>query len=193
MKAAPIYRFRPQSDRPMSRQERDAKRVEEQGKLSKSITRRLQLQLRHILHSPYIRRPLFWAGTLLGILWALPLTLFGLTLALPIVLFRGHIQLIRGHTVALLARGPLADFLLHRHPFGIMTAMAIGHVVISEHQGLSSRVLVHELAHVKQAARWGILFPFAYLASSAWAVIRGKDAYWHNRFEKAARRAEKHF
>jgi hypothetical protein len=113
-------------------------------------------------------------------------------LALPVLLLRGDIQLIRHPTVALLVRGPFADRVLSRHPFGAMSAMAIGHIIIAEHQGLSSRVLVHELAHVRQAMRWGIFFPFVYLASSAWAALRGRDAYWHNKFEIAAREAEKH-
>lgn len=144
------------------------------------------------LNNKYMQRPLFWIGTLLGVVWASPLTLFGLLLALPVFLLRGHAELVRGHTVALLVRGPFADSMLGRHPFGAMTAMALGHVVIAEHQGLSVRVLTHELAHVRQASCWGILFPLAYLASSAWAAIRGRDAYWHNRFEIAARKAEKH-
>jgi hypothetical protein len=146
---------------------------------------------RKILQHPLLQRPLFWSGGLLGILWAAPLTLFGLLIALPVLLFRGHLQLVHSHALALLVRGRLADFLLRHHPFGAMNAMAVGHVVIATHDGLSARVLIHELAHVRQAARWGILFPFAYLASSAWAVLRGKNAYWHNRFEIAARRAEK--
>jgi hypothetical protein len=112
--------------------------------------------------------------------------------ALPVLLLRGDIQLIRHPTVALLVRGPFADRLLSRHPFGAMSAIALGHVIIAEHQGLSARVLVHELAHVRQAMRWGIFFPFVYLASSAWAAIRGRDAYWNNKFEIAAREAEKH-
>ena len=145
------------------------------------------------MNSRYIQRPLFWIGTLLGIVWASPLTVFGLLLALPVILHRGHVQIVRGHTFAILARGPCADAMLRRHPFGAMNAMALGHVVIATHDGLSSRVLVHELAHVRQAERWGLVFPFAYLASSAWAAVRGKDAYWHNRFEIAARKAEKRF
>ena len=138
------------------------------------------------------RRPLSWITTLLGVLWAAPVTAFGILLALPVVLSRGQMQIVRGPTLAVLVRGPVADTMLRRHPFGVMNAMAIGHVVIAMHDGLSARVLVHELAHVRQAERWGPLFPFAYLASSAWAALRGKDAYWHNRFEVAARKAEKH-
>lgn len=136
-------------------------------------------------------RLISWTGHLLGVLWAAPLTLFGLLVGLPIVLWRGHLQFVHGYAPAVLIRGRLADFLLHRHPFGRMNAMAIGHVVIAAHDGLSSRVLMHELVHVRQGACWGILFPFAYLGSSLWALLHGKDAYWHNRFEVAARRAEK--
>jgi hypothetical protein len=153
----------------------------------------MRLRLPPHLGNKPLPRPLSWIGTLFGVVWAAPLTAFGLTLALPILLLRGHAQLVRGHTVALVVRGPFADQMLSRHPFGAMVAMALGHVVIAEQQGLSMRVLTHELAHVRQAARWGILFPFAYLGSSAWAMIRGRDAYWHNRFEIAAREAEKHF
>jgi hypothetical protein len=149
------------------------------------------MSFHHVDHGKFTRRPLFWLRTLLGVTWASPLTVAGLLLALPILVVRGHAQLVRGNTPALLVRGPLADRMLGRHPFGAMSAMALGHVVIAEHQGLSARILVHELEHVRQAARWGIVFPFAYLASSAWAALRGRDAYWHNRFEVAARNAEK--
>lgn len=154
-------------------------------------TQQMRLRLQRLLLAPYVRLPLFWTGTVFGVAWAAPLTAFGLLLALPVILFRGHLQIIRGNTFAILVRGRAADFMLSHHPFGAMNAMAIGHVVIATHEGLSSRVLVHELAHVRQAAHWGIVFPFAYLASSAWAAIRGRDAYWHNRFEVAARKAEK--
>lgn len=148
--------------------------------------------LRRLFHHGYADGPLSWLLASFGIAWALPVSLFGLLIALPVFIWRGHAQFIRGRTPALLVRGPFADVLLGHHPFGAMTAMALGHVVISESQGLSARVLAHELAHVRQAARWGIVFPLAYLASSAWAAIRGRDAYWHNRFEIAARKAEKH-
>lgn len=133
-----------------------------------------------------------WTGCALGILWALPLTLFGVVLALPILLGRGKVRLVRMPTPALMISGPVADYMLNRHPFGAMCAMAIGHVVIAEKRGLTPQVLTHELAHVRQAACWGILFPIAYLAASAWAVLHGQDAYWHNVFEIAARQAERH-
>lgn len=137
-------------------------------------------------------RSIFWLGTAIGIIWALPLTLVGIVLALPVWMIRGHILLIKHPAVALLIRGPTAHPVLSRHPWGAMSAMALGHVIIAEDQNLSFRLLIHELTHVRQAACWGILFPVAYLASSAWAKLCGRDAYWYNRFEIAARKAEKH-
>lgn len=138
-----------------------------------------------------VKRLLHWCKTGLGILWALPLTLCGLLLALPVLLWKGELRLIVGKMPALLVTGPAADAVLHRHPFGPMVAMAIGHVVIGESRGLTPRILVHELVHVRQAAQWGLLFPVVYVGASAWAALRGKDAYWHNVFEVAARKEEK--
>lgn len=127
-----------------------------------------------------------------GVLWALPLSLPGLMLALPVQMMHGRIDRITGNIPALLVRGPLADRLLALHPFGPMAAMAIGHIVIARRHGLTPQTLRHELAHVRQAARWGPVFPFAYLAASAWALLHGRQAYWHNPFEIAARKAEQH-
>ena len=132
-------------------------------------------------------------GLLLGIVWALPLTMAGLLLALPVMMWRGQVNLVHAPGApALLFSGPMADYLLERHPFGAMCAMAIGHVVIAERSSLTRRILTHELAHVRQAACWGVLFPVVYLAASAWALLRGQDAYWNNAFEIAARKAERH-
>ncbi len=142
--------------------------------------------------SQYPQTSFAWIGTIFGIIWASPLTMFGLLLALPVILLRGQMQLVRGQSIALLVRGRAADYMLDRHPFGAMSAMALGHVILAAHDGLSSRVLTHELEHVRQAAHWGIFFPIVYLGSSAWAVLRGRNAYWHNHFEIAARKAEKH-
>jgi len=138
------------------------------------------------------RRALRRASIGLGILWAMPLTLFGIMLALSTLLGRGRLHLVHAPTPALLATGPVADYLLTKHPFGPMCAMAIGHVVIAERRSLTRQIRTHALAHVRAGAIWGIFFPLAYLTASAWAALRGKDAYWHNVFEIAARKAEKH-
>lgn len=126
----------------------------------------------------------------LGVLWAAPLSLAGLLLALPVLAGGGSLRALQRPLPVLLVTGIVADRLLHWHPFGPMSAIAIGHVIIVRRAALTTRLLSHELEHVHQAARWGPLFPLAYLAASAWAVLGGGDAYWHNRFEVAARAAE---
>jgi hypothetical protein len=140
---------------------------------------------------PTLRRLLYRAGMVLGMLWALPLTLLGVLVALPIVISGGRTYIVWNPIPAILIRGRVADYLLQRHPFGAMSAMAIGHIVIAANHGLTRQTITHELAHVQQAARWGMLFPFVYVASSVWAALHGQDAYWNNVFEIAARKAEK--
>lgn len=152
---------------------------------------------------PARTRPRLTWLTLAGILWALPLSLCGLLMALPVLLARGRMTVVpmlrvshapgkRTAVPALLVSGRVGDFLLAHHPFGALHAMAIGHVVIADRTATSRRLLVHELVHVAQAARWGILFPFAYLVASACAFLSGGDVYWDNVFEVAARQAETH-
>lgn len=140
-------------------------------------------------------RPPSTARRIAGVCWALPLSLIGLLMALPVLAGGGSLQRLparRFGVPALLVRGRVGDFLLAHHPFGAMHAMAIGHIVIADRTAHSRRLLAHELAHVAQAARWGILFPLAYLAASVWARLRGGDIYWDNVFEVAARKAERH-
>lgn len=56
-------------------------------------------------------------------------------------------------------------------------------------RALSDAELEHELAHVRQWARHGILFPFAYLAEAVQARRAGRRWYVDNRFEEEARSA----
>ncbi len=126
----------------------------------------------------------------LGLFWALPLTLFGAVPAIAITLRGGRCRRVDGTQPAWLIQGPLADWLLERHPVGAVNAMAIGHLIIAQHDGATHRIVRHELEHVRQAARWGLFFPLVYLAASAWAALRGGRAYWDNYFEVAARQAE---
>lgn len=140
-----------------------------------------------------LRRATAHAFTAIGVAWASPLTLFGLLVSMPALIARdGKLSLIRHRTPALLVTGPLVDRILSRHPLGGVTAMALGHLVIAKRHELSMRLLEHELTHVRQAARWGILFPLAYCVASVWQQCRGKRAYWDNVFEVDARNAERY-
>ena len=65
-------------------------------------------------------------------------------------------------------------------------AITFGHVVLSVDE-LDERTLRHELVHVAQYERWGLLFFPLYLVGSLHALLRGRDAYRDNPFEIAAR------
>lgn len=67
-------------------------------------------------------------------------------------------------------------------------AITIGRTILTW-RALTARELAHELEHVRQWERFGVLFPFAYLAESYRARRAGGRWYDDNRFEAAARRA----
>ncbi len=66
-------------------------------------------------------------------------------------------------------------------------AITLGHVVLSVDE-LDAETLEHELVHVRQYERWGLLLWPAYVVASALARLRGGAAYWDNHFERQARR-----
>jgi hypothetical protein len=65
-------------------------------------------------------------------------------------------------------------------------AMTLGHVILGDNPKFLDVVRDHEQVHVRQAERWGPFFLPAYLAASAYAALRGGDAYRHNWFEREA-------
>jgi hypothetical protein len=71
-------------------------------------------------------------------------------------------------------------------PFGF-GAMAVGEVIFAPSREALRRHLAHEWAHVRQARRFGPVFPVLYLGSSLMCVLQGKPAYAENYFEREAR------
>ena len=67
-------------------------------------------------------------------------------------------------------------------------AITLGRTVLAW-RSLDERELEHELEHVRQWRRHGLVFPIAYLAESARARLAGGRWYHDNRFEEAARKA----
>jgi len=116
--------------------------------------------------------------------WASPVSAAALP-ALPIALATGGsarvvdgvLEIGGGVLAALLSRG------LPGFPIGAIT---LGHVVLAADAGEHARCRAHERVHVRQYERWGVLFPFLYLASSAAALLRGASAYRDNAFEREA-------
>jgi hypothetical protein len=128
-------------------------------------------------------------GRVLRVLWALPLTLPGVTL-LAIALATGG----RWHRLpgALAVSGGwpawwLRAGRLRRYP---VLAISCGHIIIGRDEPSLNRAARHELAHVRQGERWGILFPIAYVAAGVVAMVRGGRYYDDNQFEIEARAAE---
>lgn len=70
-------------------------------------------------------------------------------------------------------------------------AITFGHVVIGVSHGVLAQCRRHERVHVRQYERWGVLFFPRYVASSVWALLRGRHPYWHNYFERQAYREER--
>lgn len=126
-------------------------------------------------------------------LWALPLTLLGLPVWAVVKVFgkrSRHQAFISRQPCGwvLIAHGPFLKSLLKRHPFGRMQAVAVGCCIFANDARTLAAHLPHELVHVRQAQQWGIFFPLAYLASSAWQRLHGRCAYADNWFERQANR-----
>jgi hypothetical protein len=80
-----------------------------------------------------------------------------------------------------------ANWLNGHQPFAAIT---LGHVIFALRASDLQRWHAHERVHVKQFERWGALMLLAYPAASAWAWLKGEDAYLANCFEQEAYLAE---
>jgi hypothetical protein len=81
--------------------------------------------------------------------------------------------------------GGFSRWMLGRTPIRA-SALTLGHVILGRDDAALDLYRGHEHIHVRQAERWGPAFVPAYLASSAWAWLRGLDPYLANRFEQEA-------
>ena len=112
--------------------------------------------------------------------WAAPYSFLGLLVGGVGLCFGGSVSIHRG---CLEFHGGLPKAILAR--LGVV-AMTLGHTVL----GLNERVLEHardhEQVHVRQYEIWGPFFVPAYLGSSVWLWLRGRDPYRENPFEVEA-------
>jgi hypothetical protein len=118
-------------------------------------------------------------------LWTLPTTLVGLWL-LPLALITGGGMQIVGGVIEIY--GGIVSLLLRRCTLlkGGASAMTFGHVVLGRDRSCIEMSREHERVHVRQAERWGPLFIPAYLIASLVALLRGRNAYFDNAFEREA-------
>jgi hypothetical protein len=118
-------------------------------------------------------------------LWASPSTLLGLVIAVPL-LWRGRIACVDG---VIEAHGPLLErALITLTPLaGGADALTLGHLVIGRNPSALEATRTHERVHVRQYECWGPFFLPAYFVAGAFALARGRDPYFDNRFERHAR------
>lgn len=118
-------------------------------------------------------------------LWASPCSAIGLVFAAIILLLGGRASRSSNALAFTFREGHAPGRMLVRWlPF---RAITLGHVIIAVTRQELDRLRTHELIHVRQYERWGVFFFIAYAASSAWQLLRGRNAYWDNHFEIEAR------
>jgi hypothetical protein len=117
-------------------------------------------------------------------LWASPYTAVGLVLGVLALLcgarWRTHLGVVEffgGRLGALLARLP--------QPLGF-SAMTLGHVILAVDCSALAQLRQHERVHVRQYEHWGPFFLPAYLLSSLLQLLRGRNPYRENHFERQA-------
>ena len=125
-----------------------------------------------------------------GLLWASPCSVVGMVLAVLLLLAGGQARWSAGALEVTYRQseagcGRLASNLAFR-------GIVFGHVILAVTRDELLRIGPHERVHVEQYERWGVLFFFAYGASSLWQLLQGRSAYWDNHFEVQARALSSH-
>ena len=129
-----------------------------------------------LLRSPAIR--------ILAYLWAAPYSAVGLILGLLAFLFGARMQLRDG--ILEFGGGRLGHIASRLPAPFAFAAITFGHVVLGLDRATLAAVRAHEQVHVRQYERWGPLFVPAYLLSSLVQLVRGRNPYLDNCFEREA-------
>ena len=121
---------------------------------------------------------------LLRYVWAAPYTLLGVALGALAMAFGARA---RRHFGVLEFSGGRIGALIARLPEPLrFSAMTLGHVILAVDRFALSALRLHERVHVRQYERWGPLFLPAYLLSSLLQLLRGRNPYRENHFERQA-------
>jgi hypothetical protein len=124
------------------------------------------------------------AARLLCYLWTAPYTALGLVLGTLALLFGGQWR----------TQGGVVEFFggrIGRALSGLpaplhFSAMTLGHVILAVDRSAMVQLRHHEEVHVRQYERWGVLFVPAYFLSSLVQLLRGRNPYRENHFERQA-------
>lgn len=116
--------------------------------------------------------------------WAAPATLLGLAVSFPFLCRGARFRAIDG---VLEVAHPSVDRMVCRLPARLrFAAITFGHVIIGVNRETLAHCRRHEHVHVRQYERWGVLFFPIYLGSSLRELLRGRDPYRDNCFEREA-------
>jgi hypothetical protein len=116
------------------------------------------------------------------VVWASPATLLGLLVGVAGLATGGSAHRV-GRTVEF--HGGVVALLLDHLPVRAL-ALTLGHVILGQSAPALDRCRAHELVHVRQYERWGPFFIPAYLLCSLVLVMRGREFYRDNPFEREA-------
>lgn len=121
---------------------------------------------------------------LLRYLWAAPYTAVGVVLGTLGLLAGGHWRV--HHGVLEFFGGRIGRALQGMPRILGFSAMTLGHVILAVDRSALVQLREHEQVHVRQYERWGPLFVPAYLLSSLLQLLRGRNPYRENHFERQA-------
>ena len=124
------------------------------------------------------------AARLLRYLWAAPYTVLGLLLGGVGMLFGAKAR--RHHGVVEIFGGGIGQRLARLPEPLRFSAMTLGHVILAVDRSALAQLRQHEHVHVRQYERWGPAFVPAYLLSSLLQLLRGRNPYRENHFERQA-------
>ena len=123
--------------------------------------------------------------TIIGYVWAAPITIVGLLVAFATACSGGSIRVREGVVEAV---GGFAGWFLRGGRFWRGgAAMTLGHVLFARDADCLARSRSHEMAHVRQFEKWGPLLLPAHWIVSLWLRWRGLDPYLDHPFEPIPR------
>jgi hypothetical protein len=117
--------------------------------------------------------------------WASPCSLIGLLLVLPSMVSGASVRVVAGTLEV--AGGRIAAWISRLPRCLRFSAITFGHVILADSSNSLAIHREHELVHVRQYERWGLLFLPLYCGSSLIQLLRGRNPYLDNRFERQAR------
>jgi hypothetical protein len=116
--------------------------------------------------------------------WAAPYSLLGLVFGCIAVLLGASVRKVAG---AVEFGGGALGRMLHRlPPWMSFSAITFGHVILGADHVTLARLRAHEQVHVRQYERWGPLYLPAYITCSLVELLRGRNPYRDNYFEREA-------